>query len=262
MGGRRSGWWCRAGAPGVRRRCWRHAAARATEAEKATIASLSLALAAAAAAPIRPTDTPTIRPAGRLRRDAVLRAADEHATASSPAATCHLIDRQFQDDHAARARPVGIDQPPLHAARGRRLGPVVLFWDGRRDSLWAQALTPLEDPREHGGTRAFYAHFVAENFKRSLRAHIWPAARPGRTVPANAGPLGDEAEKAAWAADAGREAGATSIASAPILASPSPRSNARSHPRRRASTVSPKRLGSGKDPEGRCGADDLRRSTV
>ena len=27
------------------------------------------------------------------------------------------------------------------------------FWDGRKDSLWAQALEPLESPLEHGGTR-------------------------------------------------------------------------------------------------------------
>ena len=26
-----------------------------------------------------------------------------------------------------------------------------LFWDGRKDSLWSQALGPLEDAAEHGG---------------------------------------------------------------------------------------------------------------
>jgi len=28
-----------------------------------------------------------------------------------------------------------------------------LFWDGRKDSQWAQALGPLESPVEHGGNR-------------------------------------------------------------------------------------------------------------
>ena len=38
------------------------------------------------------------------------------------------------------------------------------FWDGRRDSLWAQAITPLEDPVEHAGNRTAYARFMVENF--------------------------------------------------------------------------------------------------
>ena len=41
-----------------------------------------------------------------------------------------------------------------------------LFWDGRKDSLWAQALGPLESPVEHGGTRAQYAHVVADFYAR------------------------------------------------------------------------------------------------
>lgn len=34
------------------------------------------------------------------------------------------------------------------------------FWDGRADSLWSQALLPLEDPREHAGSRLQFAHVV------------------------------------------------------------------------------------------------------
>ena len=37
------------------------------------------------------------------------------------------------------------------------------FWDGRKDSLWAQALEPLESPLEHGGTRTQYVHLIAED---------------------------------------------------------------------------------------------------
>jgi cytochrome c peroxidase len=37
------------------------------------------------------------------------------------------------------------------------------FWDGRADSTWAQALSPWEDPREHGGSRAQFAHLVRED---------------------------------------------------------------------------------------------------
>ena len=40
-----------------------------------------------------------------------------------------------------------------------------LFWDGRKDSLWAQALGPLESAVEHGGTRAQYARVVVEHYR-------------------------------------------------------------------------------------------------
>ena len=56
------------------------------------------------------------------------------------------------------------------APGSRRTMPIVgsghspwLFWDGRKDSLWSQALGPFEDAVEHGGNRARYAslHEVA-----------------------------------------------------------------------------------------------------
>ncbi len=37
------------------------------------------------------------------------------------------------------------------------------FWDGRRDTLWAQALTPLEDPREHDFSRVGLVHVLAND---------------------------------------------------------------------------------------------------
>jgi cytochrome c peroxidase len=37
------------------------------------------------------------------------------------------------------------------------------FWDGRRDSLWSQAITPLEDPREHGTSRLAVAHLIHDD---------------------------------------------------------------------------------------------------
>ena len=74
-----------------------------------------------------------------------------------------------------------------------------LFWDGRRDSLWAQALTPLEDPVEHAGTRAGYAHFVAENFSERYQRIFGPLPDLS-SVPQHAGPRGTAAEQAAWKA--------------------------------------------------------------
>jgi cytochrome c peroxidase len=49
-----------------------------------------------------------------------------------------------------------------------------LFWDGRKDSLWAQALGPLENPVEHGGTRAQYAHLIAAHYRAEYEALFGP----------------------------------------------------------------------------------------
>ena len=139
-----------------------------TEAEKATVASLSLS----ALGPLPPDPTnryaddafaaafgATLFFEQRLSRDGTV-----------ACATCHLIDRQFQDD---KPRSVGLSMTNRRAMplAGVARSPF-LFWDGRRDSLWAQAITPLEDAREHGGTRGFYAHFIAENF-RDRYEHIF-----------------------------------------------------------------------------------------
>src|SRR5690606_33205137 len=72
-----------------------------------------------------------------------------------------------------------------------------LFWDGRRDSLWAQALVPLEDPAEHGGNRAAYAHFIAGNFADRYEAIFGPLPELS-AIPQNASPAGSGAERAEW----------------------------------------------------------------
>ena len=49
-----------------------------------------------------------------------------------------------------------------------------LFWDGRKDSLWAQALGPLESPVEHGGTREQYARVIAEHYRAEYERIFGP----------------------------------------------------------------------------------------
>jgi cytochrome c peroxidase len=85
------------------------------------------------------------------------------STGTVACATCHLPQREFQDG------------TPLASGVGttnRRTMPIIaaayspfLFWDGRKDSLWAQALGPLESSVEHGGTRTQYARVVAEHHR-------------------------------------------------------------------------------------------------
>lgn len=117
-------------------------------------------------------------------------------------ATCHVIDRQFQDDRP-RGIGVGTTDRRTMPLEGAAWSPF-LFWDGRRDSLWAQALVPMEDLREHAGTRAGYAYFVAGNYAERY-ARIFGALPSLDGVPDQAGPFGTAYQRAAWEAlDAGR----------------------------------------------------------
>jgi cytochrome c peroxidase len=74
-----------------------------------------------------------------------------------------------------------------------------LFWDGRKDSLWAQALGPLESPVEHGGTRAQYAHVVARSYAQEYEQIFGPLPTLSG-VPPSAAPVADRDAASAWRA--------------------------------------------------------------
>ncbi|KRB22548.1 MULTISPECIES: cytochrome-c peroxidase [Mesorhizobium] len=109
--------------------------------------------------------------------------------------TCHKIDRQFQDD-LPRAVGVGRTNRRTMPLAGVARDPF-FFWDGRRDSLWAQALTPLENPLEQAGNRAAYAHYIKARFGERYERIFGPLP-DFSGIPSNASPLGTDAEKAAW----------------------------------------------------------------
>ncbi|MFC5583594.1 cytochrome-c peroxidase [Nitratireductor kimnyeongensis] len=170
-------------------------AGKLSEDEKAKIASLSIdALAPVPPAPgNRFSDDPQAADFGRLLFF------DEglSGTGTISCATCHIPDQQFQD---GRPRGVGSDETdrrtmPLEGVAWN----IWQFWDGRRDSLWAQALTPLEDPREHGGDRTAYARHIAEAYAGTYQ-QIFGSLPDFSQMPENASPLGTEAERAEWSA--------------------------------------------------------------
>lgn len=66
-------------------------------------------------------------------------------------ATCHQPERRFTDG-LPKGQAIGTSRRNTQSIVGSSYSPW-LYWDGRRDSQWAQALSPLEDPDEHGGTR-------------------------------------------------------------------------------------------------------------
>jgi cytochrome c peroxidase len=95
-------------------------------------------------------------------------------------ATCHVPTKLFQDglpvseglDHTDR------NAPSLATASHQRWQ----FWDGRADTLWMQALGPIENKKEFGSSRLFVAHRMFDAYAADYQA-IWG------TLP----PLGDTA---------------------------------------------------------------------
>ncbi|WP_185234781.1 cytochrome-c peroxidase [Teredinibacter franksiae] len=79
-------------------------------------------------------------------------------------ATCHQPTRFFSDgkmlsstgEHTAK-----IHTPTLIGASSSQW----FFWDGRKDSLWSQALEPLENHTEHGTNRLAVVKHVTTRYK-------------------------------------------------------------------------------------------------
>lgn len=75
--------------------------------------------------------------------------------------TCHQPIRRFADG-LEKGQGLGRSKRNTPSIVGVAYSPW-LYWDGRRDSLWAQALSPLEDAAEHGGDRHQYAAYIQSN---------------------------------------------------------------------------------------------------
>jgi cytochrome c peroxidase len=113
-------------------------------------------------------------------------------------ATCHPPNMNF------------VDNLPLAHGMGttsRRSMPLVgagynawLFWDGRKDSLWAQALGPIESPVEHGFTRTQFASIIIKYYKSQYENIFGPLPSfTKKELPPEAKPsLDDPAALKAW----------------------------------------------------------------
>jgi len=115
-------------------------------------------------------------------------------------ATCHRPDLHFTDN-----RPLG-----LGTAVGDRhtMGLIGVayspwhYWDGRKDSLWSQALEPLENPLEHGGSRTDLVRLITSDNRYRLQleellGHL-PDFRDFNRFPVGATPLGDARQRQDW----------------------------------------------------------------
>jgi len=113
-------------------------------------------------------------------------------------ATCHIPEVSFSD------------RLPLAKGMGtttRRSMPLIgvaynawFFWDGSKDSLWSQAIGPIESSVEHGFTRAMCAHLITEKYKKEYEEIFGKLPRfDHKSCPPKASPgTGNPAALKAW----------------------------------------------------------------
>ena len=117
-------------------------------------------------------------------------------------AGCHRPERHFTDG-LPRAQGVGAK------ATGRNTPTVVgaaylgwFYWDGRRDSLWAQALIPFEAANEMGMSRLSVLRLVGQDDSYRSQYEALFGAFPDQLLapdlPLQAGPYGDSTTRDNW----------------------------------------------------------------
>jgi cytochrome c peroxidase len=115
-------------------------------------------------------------------------------------ATCHQPQRYFTD-----GLPVAVGVAPVTRNTPTIVGAAYShwqFWDGRKDSLWSQALGPLENPKEHGGSRMRIAHLIESSYKTGYEALFgaMPDLADETRFPVEANPMGNAEAIALWEA--------------------------------------------------------------
>jgi len=155
----------------------------------------SLSLATLGPVPADPSnryadDTAAARLGHRLFFDARLSANGKVSCAS-----CHIAERDFQDG-IALAHGVGTTSRRTMPVAGTAYSPW-MFWDGRADSQWAQALGPLESAVEHGGDRTQYAALIAAHYRDEYEA-VFGRLPKLDGMPTHASPASDSTRAAAW----------------------------------------------------------------
>lgn len=115
--------------------------------------------------------------------------------------SCHKPEQRFTDGLPI-ARALGQSRRNTPSIIGTAYSPW-LYWDGRKDSQWSQALAPLEDPAEHGSNRMRLARLLTEDpGYRALYEELFGAApdfADRSHFPDDAAPGPNPAWSAAWA---------------------------------------------------------------
>ncbi len=115
-------------------------------------------------------------------------------------ATCHQPQRRFSDG-LSKAVALGQSQRNTPSIVGSAYSPW-LYWDGRKDSQWSQALSPLEDPAEQGSNRMYLARLISnDSFYAKTYVELFgelPDFNDTSRFPENAGPMPYPLWNQAW----------------------------------------------------------------
>ncbi len=122
------------------------------------------------------------------------------ATGNISCATCHIPELSFTDGlKVAQGNKQGVRN--TMGLIGVAYSPW-FFWDGRKDSLWSQALAPLENSLEQAGTRTFFAHLIYEvSDYKSIYEELFgafPDLSDKSRFPIHAGPVENKDWNQAW----------------------------------------------------------------
>ena len=115
-------------------------------------------------------------------------------------ATCHIPEFLFTDRQqvAHGTRPNQRHTMPLLGAAYNQW----FLWDGHKDSLWAQAIEPIEAPDEQGSTRLHALHLIGKDEAyRTAYESIFgslPDLSDFKRFPDSGGPVGHPLYQAAW----------------------------------------------------------------
>lgn len=113
-------------------------------------------------------------------------------------ASCHQPDRAFADGLRI-SQGIGTTLRNAPTLIGSAFGDW-FYWDGRRDTLWSQALIPLEAPDEMGGSRVDAIRRVGavEDYRTRYTAVFGEAPPAVDRIAPGSGPFGGKEARAQW----------------------------------------------------------------
>ncbi|MEM9384349.1 MAG: cytochrome c peroxidase [Pseudomonadota bacterium] len=172
-----------------------------SDAERWLLRSLSILPSPSLPVPPSPSNALADSPAAAALGEILFFDTRLSANGEVSCATCHRPTRAFAD---STARSQGLSSTARNAPTV--LGGAYqrwLYWDGRRDSLWSQALTPIEHPDEQGLGRVAVLALVAQDTTyRDAWRRLFDEApldvSDMQRYPRHATPRGDAPALAAW----------------------------------------------------------------
>lgn len=112
-------------------------------------------------------------------------------------ATCHKPELMFTD---GLPLAVGVGIGPMHTPSlvGLAYSPW-FYWDGRKDSQWAQALAPLEAKHEHATDRVQLLHLISGDVVyRGMYEEVFGPLSVPAILPESGTPEGDAQQQENW----------------------------------------------------------------